>query len=191
MSTRGKNRPGSKRSTVDLATHRRSLRIHYAPRNMRTTNDGHRLLTGRRTARAAQDQEPRWVEAAARQRGRRLKFIIGAIVLATIHMASPALAGDFPVSGQTSTVNSAGNGFRCFNGPASFDAYWGSKASGDTYGTADAKQHALVLRPGWRERMFGSDSGGKHSEVRIESGPKAGSACRLKFNPAGIVNVSN
>jgi hypothetical protein len=113
------------------------------------------------------------------------------VVLALIALVVPsaALAGDFVDSGKTSTINSAGNGFPCFDRPDSFDAYWLAKAAGDTYGMAEAKQDAVLLRPGWRVRMLGADESNKHSKIRIESGPKAGTACWLKFNPAGIVNV--
>ncbi len=103
--------------------------------------------------------------------------------------APPALAGDFAISGQTATVNSAGNGFPCFDSPETFDAYWQAKASGDAYGMAEAKQDTVLLRPGWRVRMLGADASDKHSKIRIESGPKTGAACWLKYNPAGIVNV--
>jgi hypothetical protein len=118
-----------------------------------------------------------------------MRRFLSAIVVALVVTAVPALAGDFMTTGQTATISSGGNGFPCFQSPNDFDAFWNAKSAGDTYGMADAKQNAVILRTGWRVRMLGSDDGSKHSKIRIESGPVAGTACWVKFNPAGIVNV--
>jgi hypothetical protein len=116
---------------------------------------------------------------------------LGPVVFTAVALTVPlcATAGDFVNTGQTATVSAGGNGFPCFQSPYDFDAFWNAKAAGDSNGMAEAKQNAVVLRPGWKVRMLGSDDGDRHSKIRIESGPYAGTGCWLKFNPAGIVNV--
>jgi hypothetical protein len=119
------------------------------------------------------------------------RVLISALtVCVCLGVAAPVLAGDFGTVGQKGVVKREGNGFPCFDSKDAFDAYWAAKANGDRYGMADAARDAINLRPGWHVRLLRSEVGffqGGHSAIRIESGPKAGAACWLKFNPAGII----
>jgi hypothetical protein len=117
----------------------------------------------------------------------RILAFCAAAYIATL--ADVASAGDFASTGQVATINRAGNGFPCFETPFDFDAFWNAKAAGDKYGMSEAMQSAITLRAGWRIRMLGSDSGSRHSKVRVESGPKAGIGCWVKYNPAGMVDL--
>jgi hypothetical protein len=109
-----------------------------------------------------------------------------ALVAASLLLyAAPAAARDFVTVGQTGSVVKAGNGWPCFDSTRSHDDYWASKSNGDRYGMNEALQDAILLRPGWRVRLIGWDS--SHSLIRIESGPKAGEKCVIKFNPAGVI----